>query len=241
MYKLARVIGHRGLAEVAPENTLAGLRAARAAGLTFVEVDILPTADGVAVLSHDDSLERRAGVAKKTTETEWTELANIPVGTGFPDFADEKIPTAAEALSFCAASGMGMVLELKPEGGKRGALALADAIAEARERGEIPERLMVSSFGFETLRHARELLPEIPRALNIWDMRLDWRDFVRETECANLHANWRATTPALSREVSSLGMGLYCYTVNSRGLYMFLRAIGASGVFTDSPKLAPLG
>ena len=49
MYKLARVIGHRGLAEVAPENTLAGLRAARAAGLTFVEVDILPTADGVAV------------------------------------------------------------------------------------------------------------------------------------------------------------------------------------------------
>ena len=241
MFELARVIGHRGLAEVAPENTLAGLRAARAAGLDFVEVDILPTADGVAVLAHDDSLERRAGVAKKTTETALAELAKIPVGLGFPSFADETIPTASDALSFCAGSGMGMVLELKPEGGKRGAKALAAAIAAARQRGKIPERLMVSSFGFETLRHARELMPDIPRALNIWDMRLDWRGFTREMECANLHANWRTATPVLARRVSALGMGLYCYTVNNRGLYLLLRGMGVDGVFTDSPKVAGLG
>ena len=55
---LPRLIGHRGLAAHAPENTLAGIRMAAASGVRWVEFDAKLTADGVAILLHDDTLDR---------------------------------------------------------------------------------------------------------------------------------------------------------------------------------------
>ena len=53
--ELPRVIGHRGAKAVAPENTLASIRAAKACGCTWVEVDVMLTQDKVPVIHHDVS------------------------------------------------------------------------------------------------------------------------------------------------------------------------------------------
>lgn len=50
------VQGHRGARGLAPENTLAGFRAALAAGATTWELDVGLTRDGVVVVSHDRRL-----------------------------------------------------------------------------------------------------------------------------------------------------------------------------------------
>jgi len=50
------VVGHRGAAAAAPENTLAGIRRAAEEGAGMVELDAKLTADGRAVLFHDDTL-----------------------------------------------------------------------------------------------------------------------------------------------------------------------------------------
>ena len=55
---LAQVIGHRGAAARAPENTLAGLRRAHALGARWVEFDVMLTRDRVPVLIHDETLDR---------------------------------------------------------------------------------------------------------------------------------------------------------------------------------------
>ena len=55
---LQPVIGHRGAAARAPENTLAGLRRAHELGAAWVEFDVMLTADRVPVLIHDETLER---------------------------------------------------------------------------------------------------------------------------------------------------------------------------------------
>ncbi|MGH7117125.1 MAG: glycerophosphodiester phosphodiesterase, partial [Stellaceae bacterium] len=52
------MIGHRGAAARAPENTLRGLRRARALGCRWVELDVRLTGDGELVLLHDERLER---------------------------------------------------------------------------------------------------------------------------------------------------------------------------------------
>ena len=62
MLQLPKVIGHRGAAAYAPENTLASFREARRRGAAWVEIDVKLTADGVPVLMHDDSLKRTTGV-----------------------------------------------------------------------------------------------------------------------------------------------------------------------------------
>jgi glycerophosphoryl diester phosphodiesterase len=48
--------GHRGARGLAPENTLAGFRAALGLGVTTLETDMAITRDGVVVISHDPFL-----------------------------------------------------------------------------------------------------------------------------------------------------------------------------------------
>ena len=52
------VIGHRGNAAHAPENTLESFRQAIAAGADCIELDVHLSADGVAVVIHDATLDR---------------------------------------------------------------------------------------------------------------------------------------------------------------------------------------
>ena len=52
------VIGHRGAAGEAPENTLASFARALADGAAILESDVHLTRDGVPVLLHDDDVER---------------------------------------------------------------------------------------------------------------------------------------------------------------------------------------
>jgi glycerophosphoryl diester phosphodiesterase len=46
---LPRVIGHRGAAAVAPENTLASIARAKALGASWIEFDVKLTEDGHAI------------------------------------------------------------------------------------------------------------------------------------------------------------------------------------------------
>lgn len=48
--------GHRGARGLAPENTLEGLQLALDLGVTTLEIDVVSSADGVLVLSHDRQL-----------------------------------------------------------------------------------------------------------------------------------------------------------------------------------------
>ena len=52
------VCGHRGYSLRYPENTLPAFEAARAWGATTVEIDVVLTADGEAVVLHDLTLDR---------------------------------------------------------------------------------------------------------------------------------------------------------------------------------------
>jgi glycerophosphoryl diester phosphodiesterase len=80
------VVGHRGAAGSAPENTLAALDAAVGEGAEALEFDVRLAADGVPVLLHDPLLDRttdRTGpVGERTSE----ELAAADAGYRFsPD------------------------------------------------------------------------------------------------------------------------------------------------------------
>ena len=56
------IVGHRGLPESYPENTLIAIRAALETGAHGVEIDLQFSADGEPYVLHDDSFKRTAGV-----------------------------------------------------------------------------------------------------------------------------------------------------------------------------------
>ena len=55
---IPKVIGHRGAAGYAPENTLASIRKAAELGARWVEFDVMLSQDEVPILMHDDTLNR---------------------------------------------------------------------------------------------------------------------------------------------------------------------------------------
>lgn len=92
-----RVLAHRGLAIDAngkdlDENTLPAFERAVAVGAHYVESDIQVTADGVAVLFHDDDLLRVAGIDAPISSLSLSEVQAIRLHHG------AQIPTLSEVL-----------------------------------------------------------------------------------------------------------------------------------------------
>ncbi|HEY9235484.1 MULTISPECIES: glycerophosphodiester phosphodiesterase family protein [Phenylobacterium] len=110
-------VAHRGLWTKggAPENSLAAFQAACDAGYG-IELDVQLSADGEAMVFHDDDLARMTGVAGKLRDRTAAELAELRLaGT------DEPIPTLRETLTLIGRRAMTHV-ELKTPYGEVGPL-----------------------------------------------------------------------------------------------------------------------
>ncbi len=110
-------IAHRGLwrPDGAPENSLGAFQAACAAGYG-IELDVQLSADGEAVVFHDETLARMTGVEGRLRDHSADSLAELRLaGT------DEKIPTLLETLAVIGHRAM-VHIELKTPYGEVGPL-----------------------------------------------------------------------------------------------------------------------
>ncbi len=106
---------HRGLSSIAPENTTPALIEAGKASYYAAEFDIIPTADGVWVLIHDDTVDRTMdgeGEVEKLTYDELKEMT-IDGGKGIENYPDLKISTLEEAIDICTEYSMRPMIEIK--------------------------------------------------------------------------------------------------------------------------------
>ncbi len=98
-----KIIGHRGAAGLALENTIESISEGVAAKADAVEIDIRLTHDNKIVLCHDEDLKRTYGVDLKIREHRLQDL-RIPC---------PNLPTLEEALKACKTKGA--VIELKED------------------------------------------------------------------------------------------------------------------------------
>lgn len=107
------VCGHRGYSLAAPENTLSAFEAAKDAGATTCEIDIVLTKDEEIVVCHDLHLERISNGHGLIADKTLAELQKLDAGSWFSEeFAGEPIPTLRETLEY-ARGNLGLVIEIK--------------------------------------------------------------------------------------------------------------------------------
>ena len=234
--RLPPVIGHRGAAALAPENTLASIRAAAAAGARMVEVDAKLTADGVPILMHDDDLDHTTSghgpVARRTA----AEIARLDAGSWFAAaFAGEPVPTLADALDLVGALGLALNLEIKPCPGREEETARTVlGIARARWAVDRPPPL-VSSFSVAAMRVAARQEPDWPRGYLIWDRPADWRRAAAEIGAATLNVSPDRCSAADLSDYLADGRPVLAFTVNDAAEAQRLWAAGVTAIFTDDP------
>lgn len=243
------VIGHRGYAALAPENTLASFRHALTAGADLVELDYHHSRDGVPIVIHDGTLDRTTDATRRwqakgirVDSRDAAELVSLPAGTEFqPPFPEERVPTLLDALEFI--QGRGVTLIERKAGDPQ---TLADLL---HQRGLI-NHLIVQAFDWEFLRGFHRLVPhqvlgalgppssrdgkkltDPEKALNP-----SWLAEIKELGAQA--AVWNSQVDAESiRAAHALGLKVWVYTINDADRAAALLALGVDGIISDNPGL----
>lgn len=233
---LPRVIGHRGAAGLAPENTFAGLSAAAAHGLTWVEVDIRLTRDDRLVLLHDDILDRTTSGRGRVRDKTLAEISTLSAGAWFgAAFANERVPALDSYLDRALELRVSVNLEIKalPEDAAATARFLAVSLAEQRH---VPP-LLVSSFHHAAMTSIRSAAPHLPRGFLRRRLRTGWRRAAAKIAPSTVHLGARGLTKTRIAEARRLGLPLAVYTVNDPEDAQKLFDWGVDCLFTDRPDV----
>ena len=233
---LPPVIGHRGAASHAPENTLAGIRKAAALGVRMIEFDAKLTADGVPILMHDDALDRTTSGSGPVRQTALAVIRTLDAGAWFgQDFAGEPVPTLAEALELSLALGLAVNLEIKPcKGRERETAERSLEVARDTWPADRPPPL-VSSFARLSMETALAAAPDWPRGF-LFDRRpSDFEAAVLALQPATLNTSHKRLTKHTVAAFKAIGLPLLAYTVNDPARARALFAMGVDAVFSDAP------
>lgn len=113
--KTVNLTAHRGLSNVAPENTAPAIVEAGKAGYYAAEFDIAPTKDGVWILMHDDTVDRMTDGEGNVSDFTFAEIMEFKIdsGKGIENYPDLKICTLEEALDICEKYSMRAMVEVK--------------------------------------------------------------------------------------------------------------------------------
>lgn len=141
------VVGHRGLMQNAPENTLAAFSACLKSRVGF-EFDVRRTKDGKLVCLHDATLDRTTNGRGPLVEQTFAELRKLDAGSWFDRaFAEERVPAVAEILAMVTEMPRGslVAVDLKASGD-----GLENAIIERAAKLEILDRLLFIGLTIES-------------------------------------------------------------------------------------------
>lgn len=229
-----QILAHRGLvSEFAPENSIKAFADALNAGADVIETDVQCTADGVAVIFHDENLLRMTGVHKKVAEVTWQELSNLDIGNG------KRIPSVKQALQDFPTARFNLDIKVA---------AAATPTANVINELDASNRVLISSF---SERRRKQTLSMIDgkirtsagstRVLALW--------LCAKVGAAPLFRRISRNINALQIPVSQFpirldserfisltkmsGLELHYWTINDIDEVARLRELGANGIVTD--------
>ena len=168
MLNLPKLIGHRGVKNLSPENTLSSIELAHKLGLNWVEVDIKISQDLIPFLLHDDTLARTTTGEGSPTNFNYNEIKKLDAGLFFYKHSTKiYTPTLHEVLIFCEKNNMGLNIELKPNLGfeKKNVIAIAKLLRNFN----FTNQYYFSSFDWNSIILMKELLPSAYYGLLIHD------------------------------------------------------------------------
>lgn len=237
VFAAPRLIGHRGAAALAPENTLVSIRAAAETGVGWIEIDAKLARDNVPVLMHDAQLDRTTAATGPVAGRDSADIGRLDAGSWFhPRFAGEPVPTLRQCLAECRRLGLGLDLEIKPDKGTEAATAAA-VLAVLDDAGwTADDPIFITSFAIPALRVIRDYAPTFHRGLLVWKFPQGWQDAARDLGVVSVISDQQSLKTA--DDVAQIAAGGWIpmtYTVNDRTRAAELYGWGIASIVTDDP------
>jgi glycerophosphoryl diester phosphodiesterase len=231
------IMGHRGAAGLAPENTLLAINAGATNGASAVEIDVTLLADQTVVVHHDDKLGRCMDGAGELAKVRYSDLTTVHAKGVTPASADCQIPTLAEVLERIDMLGIGINVEIKNHGFEAGFLA-EKVLAVLNQWGHTGN-CIISSFDLAVLKEIRLHHPEWRLGWITDTLPKDWADIAKDNSLYSIHLSEKAVTETWIDEARALGVYTFVWTVNDAPIARKFLEWGVDGIITDYPDRMP--
>lgn len=229
------IISHAACKGSAPENTLAGVRAALAHAAGAIEIDVHLSADGVPVVIHDATLDRTTDGHGPVSAQRYEELRRLDAGAASFDgrFRGEPLPSLAAVLDAVAGRCL-LIVEIKQH------LITGRVIDVLREAGALPWS-MLWSFHLPTVAAARRLEPGLPAALLSPALPETGREALFDAALRhNLNAvsvHYTSVDTAFVQAARRRALTVYTWTADEPSEQRRLAAAGVAGIVSNVPAL----
>jgi glycerophosphoryl diester phosphodiesterase len=218
------------------ENTLAAFARAVDEGFAYLELDVHATADGVAVVHHDRTLDRTTDGSGPLAAAQAGDLARVRVQGRH---RREPVPLLADVLA--ALPSARVTIELK-------AAAAVDPALDVVDRLDAWDRVCVGGFHEAWLRAARRrggerLLTSMSRTaasglrLRAWGVRPAPPVRGGLAQLPDRFARVQVVDADLLRVAHDLGREVHVWTVDDPARMAALLDLGVDGLLTDRPDL----
>jgi len=236
------IVGHRGAAARAPENTAVSLVAGLDGGADQIEIDAGVTRDGRVVLLHDATLDRTTTGRGPLREQTWAAVRTLDAGSWLQKrFAGEPPIDLDDALAIVRAR-VPLIVEVKPVGRERERgidpvdRKTVDGVLAAFERTGGLRGVTMSSAGWSLLAYASERVSGLDLALTVGSREArDPITWAKRVGATALHPSRKLCTGSYVARARGMGLLVIPYTVNRATELAPLLAAGVDGVFTDDP------
>ncbi|HRE31226.1 MAG TPA: glycerophosphodiester phosphodiesterase family protein [Candidatus Berkiella sp.] len=236
-----QLIGHRGIAALAPENTMTSFRLAVSQAINWIEFDVRLTKDHELIIFHDDTLERTTNGTGFVYENNLEQLLNLDAGSWFaPHFAGESIPLFNKAFPQFLRWGLHCNIEMKfpPQPDDRHIEVLVSRLCDILQSQWSPlyPSPLISSFEWKAVEWVRNKLPNFPIGFLSEDCNSSLIQQIAKIPNAALHCDYLALTPDLLAQARNAKVPILAYTVNEASIAHHLFSENVFGVFSDNPQ-----
>ncbi|HSX33826.1 MAG TPA: glycerophosphodiester phosphodiesterase [Candidatus Saccharimonadales bacterium] len=204
---MASIIGHRGAAGLAQENTIDSIKAAIDAKIDAVEFDIRRTKDGQLVVLHDRGTGRVAKEHGTIRDLTLAEVRSIILNNG------EMVPTLDEVLT--AVGSKPAIIETKDEG-------VTEELVHVLARHP-KARPIFASFRHEELRRLQAAFPHVHIYVLEHLSPIDIINSARGLRAYGIGLNKWLMNPFTYYLAKHYSLELYVYSVNSPLLGAFFK------------------
>ena len=218
------IIGHRGAAGLAPENTIESLQAGLDAGADMLEFDVRQTRDGILILAHDSHTLRSHSSLSLISQLTLEELRQKSDST--------TIPTLEEVLDVFFGTIL-LNIELKSTG-------TGTAVAKLLKKKYIKhmddwDNVILSSFKAKELAGARHVSDKVNLALLHAHNPFAFIAFERKLKLTAVGFHRLYVSHLAMQIAKKIGLFVYVYTVDRPQAALLLQQKGIDGIVTNYP------
>jgi glycerophosphoryl diester phosphodiesterase len=233
-----RVIGHRGIAGLAPENTYTSFRKAAEIGLNWVEFDVQLTKCGTWIIMHDETLDRTTTGKGNVCDHTYQELSQLEAGLWFtPPFKNEKIPTLHNTLELCLEIGLQTNIEVKGSESDPDKHVAAFVKFMSEKRPNIYPLPLISSFDLSFLILLRQQEKHLPIGYLIEAFEPDSFEIFEKHTFTTIHCDATTLRDTDLEQAVKLNIPVLLYTINEPKQAEPWLEKGVNAVFSDRPDL----